>query len=44
MSQKSFIKHDAENEKLRKENEKVEIENENKQFKKITYIKKNQKR
>ena len=40
MSEKSFIKHDVENEKLRKENEKVEIENENKQLKKNNILKK----
>ena len=45
MSEKSFIQHDVENEKLRKENEKLrkenenekrEMTNENKQLKKIT--------
>ena len=51
MSEKVFIQHDVENEKLRNENEKLETRNEkaemrnkNKQFKKKTYLKKNQKR
>ena len=41
MSEKSFIQHDVENEKLRKENEKLrkENENENEQFKKNKIIK-----
>ena len=39
ISEKNFIQHDVENEKLIKENEKVEMRNENKQFKKNKIIK-----
>ena len=53
MSEESFIQNDVENKQLKEENEnekleirkeKVEMTNENKQFKKITQLKKNQKR
>ena len=38
------LRKENENEKVETRKEKIEMENENKQFKKITYLKKNQKK